>query len=173
MAGPSFQPDAQIAEIAEAYALDAIDLAARNFGIQLDWSEDSIRQVEQMLGRLHDEMAGAQPPEEAVWTFAKAFGSYVGEVLRRHHGGRWGMVNLDGESFAGLQQAGGSLCWPWGKAHKRLVKGPADNLWHYYRILVQSASSAEGRQSGLRRRLTSRTRPLTESAHAPATRIDP
>src|SRR5262245_41270518 len=137
MAEAPFQPDPQVAEIAEAYALDAVDLAARNFGVTLDWSEASVRQVEQMLGRLHDEMVSAQPPEDAVWTFAKAFGSYVGEVLRRHHGGEWGMVSMGGQSFPGLQQVGGALCWPWGKAHKRLVNGPEDNVWHYYSVLVQ------------------------------------
>src|SRR5262249_33482765 len=59
----------------------------RNFGVKLDWSDSSVQKVEQMLGRLHDDMAQSNPPEEAVWTFAKAFGSYVGEVLRKHHGG--------------------------------------------------------------------------------------
>jgi hypothetical protein len=133
----SFQPDPQIAEDAEAYALDAVDLAARNFGVALDWSEDSVRQVEQMLGRLHDELARTRPPQDAVWTFAKAFGSYVGEVVRRHHGGEWGTVSMGGQSFPGLEQAGGALCWPWGKAHNRLINGPEDNVWHYYRLLVQ------------------------------------
>jgi hypothetical protein len=87
MAEASFQSDPRVTEIAEAYALDAVDLASRNFGVILDWSENSVQQVEEMLGRLHDEMAHAQPPPDVVQTFAKAFGSYVGEVLRRHHGG--------------------------------------------------------------------------------------
>jgi hypothetical protein len=92
-----------------------------------------------MLGRLHDEMANAQPPEDAIWTFAKAFGSYVGEVLRRHRGGEWGMVSMNGQPFPGLQQKNGALCWPWSKVQKRLVNGPEDNVWHYYRVLVQDA----------------------------------
>jgi hypothetical protein len=148
MAEAPFQPDPQVAEIAEAYALDAVDLAARNFSVALDWSEASVRQVEQMLGRLHDEMASAQPPEDTVWTFAKAFGSYVGEVLRRHHGGEWGMVSMGGQLFPGLQQTGGSLCWPWGKAHKRLVNGPEDNVWHYYSVLVQRPAEPDATADG-------------------------
>ena len=84
MAEMSFQSDSQVVQIAEAYSLDAVDLAARNFGVVLDLSEESVREVEQILGRLHDEMSHAQPPEDTVWTFAKAFGSYIGEVMRRH-----------------------------------------------------------------------------------------
>ena len=48
-----FQADAQVAEIARAYSLDAVDLAARNFEVVLDSSEESIKQVEQMLDELH------------------------------------------------------------------------------------------------------------------------
>jgi hypothetical protein len=132
----AFQADPQVAEVAEASSLDAVDLAARSFGITLNWSDESVRQVEEMLGRLHDEMAQAQPPEEAIWTFAKAFGSYVGEVLRRHHGGEWGMVRMGEESFPGVQQPGGRLCWPWGRAYKRIVEGPESNMWHYYQLLI-------------------------------------
>ena len=87
MAEASFKSDPRVTEIAEAYAVDAVDLASRNFGVTLQWSEDSVCQVEEMLGRLHDKMAHAEPPPDAAQTFAKAFGSYVGEVLRRHHGG--------------------------------------------------------------------------------------
>jgi hypothetical protein len=99
----AFQTDPRIAEIAAAYSLDALDLAANNFGMSLDWSDESIRNVEEILGRLHDDVARSNPPDDAIWTFAKAFGSYVGEVLRRHHGAEWGMVRMGTESFPGLQ----------------------------------------------------------------------
>lgn len=138
----SFKADAKIAEIAAAYSLDAVDLAAANFSVKLDWSDGSVKNVEEILGRLHDEMARSKPPEDAVWTFAKAFGSYVGEVLRRHHGGEWGMVTLNGQTFPGIQQDGHRLCWPWGRAHKRIVNGPEDNIWHYYQLMIKPGGGA-------------------------------
>jgi hypothetical protein len=137
MSEASFQVDPDIAEVAEAYALDAVDIAGHNFRVALDWSEDSIRRVEQILGRLHDDIANSQPPEDTIWKFAKSFGSYIGEVLRRRHGGEWGIVSTGSQEFPGLQQAGGALCWPWGKAYNRLTKGPEDNVWHYYQVLVE------------------------------------
>ena len=103
----SFQLDSQVGKMAEAYSLDAVDLAARNFEVVLDSSEESIKQVEQMLDELHRELIRAHPPEDAIWTFAKMFGSYVGEVLLRHHGGEWGTVRMGDTSFPGLQQKGG------------------------------------------------------------------
>jgi hypothetical protein len=135
-----FQADPQIAEIADAYALDALDIAAKNFSVTLDWTDDSVRLVEQMLGRLHDEMAAARPPDDAIWTFAKAFGSYIGEVLRKSHGGEWGTVPMDGKSFPGMRLVNGALCWPWSRAQKRLVTGPEENVWHYYSALIADSS---------------------------------
>jgi hypothetical protein len=139
----SFKADPKIAEIAAAYSLDSIDLAASNFGVKLDWSDSSVKKVEEILARLHDDMARSNPPEEAVWTFAKAFGSYVGEVLRKHHGGEWGLVNLNGQEFPGIQQDGERLCWPWGRAHKRIVNGPEDNIWHYYQLLLKPSAGPQ------------------------------
>lgn len=150
MSEPTFKPDPQIVEIAEAYALDAMDLASRNIGVSLDWSEQSVRQVEQMLGRLHDELSKAHPPDETVWTFAKAFGSYIGEVIRRRYGGEWGLITLDGKSFPGLKQASGDLVWPWSKAHERLTNGSEDNIWHYYQVLTRTDDST-GAEGGRRR----------------------
>src|SRR5438105_3617047 len=109
----SFRPDPDIEEIAKAYSLDAVDIAAKNFDVQLDWSEESIRDVEQILNRLHDSLTQA-PAEETIWVFAKSFGSYLGEVFRKYHGGTWGMVKLGDNEFPGIRAAGGSLFWPWG-----------------------------------------------------------
>jgi hypothetical protein len=132
----TFQSDPQVVQIAEAYSLDAVDLASRNFGMTLDWSEESIRKVEQILGRLHDELARTRPPEDTVWTFAKAFGSYICEVMRQNHGGEWGTITSDGQSFPGLQQSNGGLIWPWSRAHKRITIGSEENVWHYYSLSI-------------------------------------
>lgn len=139
-----FQPDAKIVQIAEAYSQDAIS-TAQNFGTTLNWSESSIQQVEQMLGRLHAELEVAKPSPETIWNFAKAFGSYVGEVIRRHHGGEWGMVNMNGQSFPGLRQPSGNLIWPWGRVHKRITNGPEDNLWHYYQAVTRTEGNGGSR----------------------------
>jgi hypothetical protein len=136
MANPSFQLDPDIAEVAVAYSLDALEYAA-NLGVTLDWSDSSVEEVEMLLAQLHSEMANSQPPNDAVWKMAKVLGSYVGEVLRRHHGGEWGMVQWEDQSFPGLQISSGSLCWPWGKVRNRLVNGPEDNVWHYFKMLTQ------------------------------------
>jgi hypothetical protein len=68
--------------------------------------------------------------DEQVLQFAKLFGSYIGEVFRRNHGGRWGIVTLEGASFPGFEAAADAgRFWPWGRVQNRLRNGAQDNVW--------------------------------------------
>lgn len=140
----NFQPDSRFREIAEAYALDAVDLARDNFGIALDRSEESVALVEGILSRLHDDMEKEQPSRDQVETVAKMFGSYIGEVFRKHHGGEWGLISLGDDAIPGIK-ASRNMFWPWGRVEKRLANGPEDNVWHYYQIMVQKQTGEHGK----------------------------
>ena len=78
-----------IADVMAAYAQDAVDHAKVSYGIDLDYTPDSVKQVEMVLGRLHDAMPrgflarlfGRAPSESAVATMAKMYGGYIGEVI--------------------------------------------------------------------------------------------
>ena len=138
----NFVADEDIRDIAGAYALDAVDDALRNMGITLDWSEHSIAAVEYILDRLCKSARIETPRAERVEMVAKIFGSYIGEVFIRHHGGSWGWVSVTGESLPGIRAAsGGHLFWPWARALKRLRDGPEENVWHYYLHLTDRLSS--------------------------------
>jgi len=134
-----FEPDEKIREIAEAYALDAVDYADQVFHMKLDWTDGSIRSVESILDRLYSMKAAAHPSTEQVWQFAKMFGSYIGETYRRsrNRDARWGVVTLGGDRFVGMSPQGGSESfWPWGRVQKRLTNGNEDNVWDYYRYAL-------------------------------------
>lgn len=133
----SFTKDRQIPEIAEAYSMDAVDFARDHFKIKLDWSDGSVAHIETMLSVFHDQLANAQPSDERISGFAKMFGSYIGEVFRRNHAAAWGLVTLGGETFVGLEISGsGVRLWPWDRTRRRMLNGPDDNVWDYYRALV-------------------------------------
>jgi hypothetical protein len=134
-----FAPDDQIRQIAEAYALDAVDIAKSQFKINLDFSDQSITRVEQILDFLHNDRVKSNPTQEQIFNFAKVFGSYIGEVYRRNHGATWGTVTMGRDSFPGLQAtAKGNLFWPWGKVQNRITQGAEDNVAVYYRVLLTS-----------------------------------
>ena len=135
----SFSPDSRIQKVAEAYSLDAVDFSAKKFGIKLDWSDASIADVEKALAQMSSWYVSTnpKPTDEQVMAFAKAYGSYVGEVYRRNHGGEWGMVTLGVSRFPGLRTTSGSSFWPWGRVFNRITKGAEDNIADYYAALLR------------------------------------
>jgi hypothetical protein len=135
---PGFRADPYISEVALAYALEAVELSTSQFCLALDFTEESIASLEQALCRLHDSFARTRPQEDRIWTFAKTFGSYLGEVLRRAHGGEWGLVTADKATFPGMRCDAKDLTFsPWIRAHQRIVRGQGDDIWHYYRSLCE------------------------------------
>jgi hypothetical protein len=136
---PTFIPDANVQKVAEAYARDAVDMARTQLGISLDWSDESIANVEKALAMMHSSFitTSPRPTEEQAMSFAKGYGSYVGEVYRRHHGGEWGIIIRDGQKFPGLQTKLGIYFWPWGRALNRIMQGPENNVAEYYDALLQ------------------------------------
>jgi hypothetical protein len=132
-----FTPDDKIQKIAEGYSLDCIDFVRDHFRITLDWSDDSIKQVESVMEIMHGDLLKTKPKPEEVAQFAKMFGSYIGEVYRKNHGATWGMVELDGQRFPGMEKkVNGTLFWPQMRAQKRLTDGAEFNIWDYYRGIV-------------------------------------
>jgi hypothetical protein len=101
----SFLADPKVSKIAEAYAEDAIKFAATAFQTKLDWTDESVRLVEEILEKLRASMPIPKPPDDVIWNFAKGFGSYLGEVFRKNHGGEWGMVTQDGQTFLDEERA--------------------------------------------------------------------
>ncbi len=136
---PSFVADPNIQKIAEAYALDAVDLAKSQFGIQLDWSDASIENVERVLVKMNASYIAEtpRPTQQQVMLFAKGFGSYVGEVYRRNYGAEWGMILINGQKFPGLRTKSGTNFWPWGRVVKIITDGDEDNVFDYYRELLK------------------------------------
>jgi hypothetical protein len=133
----AFRPDTHIAEVAAAYALDAVELSTSAFHLTLDFSEDSIALLEVVLGKMHESLAARRPQEDRIWTFAKTFGSYLGEVFRRAHGGEWGMVTAGRETFPGLRcEPRGLTFSPWMRAHLRILRGPEESVREFYRSLL-------------------------------------
>lgn len=135
----SFTADPKIQTIAEAYAQNAVDFARKQFGIQLDWTDASIANVETALAKMHQSYISTtpRPTEKQVMSFAYAFGSYIGEVYRRNHGGEWGIVDLEGQKYPGIKSKSGTNFWPWGRALNRIIQGPENNVADYYKMLLE------------------------------------
>jgi hypothetical protein len=68
---------------------EAVSMAKQSYGITLDYSPASIRDVESILGKLHDDYQKHRTAD-GQRGLALAYGAYIGEVIRRETGeGRW------------------------------------------------------------------------------------
>ena len=131
----TFESDPKVQQVAEAYSVNMVEMAKTHFGVELDWSDESIRHIERIAEQTYTDFKTSNPPPERLEAAYMMLGSYVGEVFRRNHGAEWGWVTLERERFVGMQ-GNPQLFWPWGKAKKRILQGAEENLWFYYQTLV-------------------------------------
>lgn len=129
-----------INDMMTAYAEDAVDFASRNFGVSLDYTPESIQQVEAMAERLRnawpkgfiEKIFSKGPTDDDVQVVCKMLGGYIGEVYRRSKGGEWA-INEEYRAIGVI--LGKTWMFPPAKVHKRLTNGAEDNLWSYFKVM--------------------------------------
>jgi hypothetical protein len=128
------QTHESVAAMAAAYAAQAVT-TAREFGVDLDYSEDSLRELESVLSRLERRPSGG-PTQDELDEACKMWGSYLGEVVRRRFGGAWSIETYPGKRFATLTlSVGASKLFPSMKVHRRLTQGEGDSVWAFYKMV--------------------------------------
>jgi hypothetical protein len=121
--------------MASFYAERAVALA-REFRAQLDYSENSVMEVETILAALSQDLPVSKPSDDDVSEICKVWGSYLGEVVRRRFGGKWSIETYPGKQFATLTlNTNGNKLFPSIKVHRRLTEGEGDNVWNFYRMV--------------------------------------
>jgi hypothetical protein len=89
----TFTSSATIAADAQSESEQLVAIASERYGIQLDYSELSIVQLQALAETVRGTMQpwrkfGEWSNEREEW--ARKLGAYYGEVLVRHRGGIWG-----------------------------------------------------------------------------------
>jgi len=132
-----------VSAMAGAYAEQAVRIA-REFNATLDYSENSLMELEAILAQLALDLPNGAPTEELT-EMCKMWGSYFGEVVRRRFGGDWSIDTYPGKQFATLTLTiSGNKIFPSMKVHRRLTAGDADNLWTFYKMVKARLETAPG-----------------------------
>ena len=137
----SMTPDAKLAGTIVAQSQLAIQTAKLTFDESLDFSSDSLDQVERIMSKLHKQATepGADKlTEQQISELSTVWGIYVGEVIRRYYGGQWALVG--GVPDLAL---GGKNASPIDKVRKRINGGPMDNLKYYFTSIMKVLSSQQ------------------------------
>jgi len=140
---------ADVNDMMAAYAEDAVDYA-KQLKKSLDYSEESIRQVEDICTMLYSaipksffgKLIKKSPSEETIIQMSKMLGGYIGEVMKKHYGGNWDIEDLMNQSNTILINIGELKTFPVGKVYKRLKNGEEDNVYHYYQVMTKELSKS-------------------------------
>ena len=128
----------------QAFAEQAVRLG-REFKVNLDYSENSLQEVEHLLGRLRDDMSKSDANK--IDEMAKIWGGYLGEVVRRRFGGEWSIEKYPAGDFLIVTlNVNGARLFPSMKVHKRLTQGSGEDIWNFYqsvRAKLQAQSGAK------------------------------
>lgn len=124
----------EIAERAVAYAAQS--------DIQLDFSAENFKRVDDILGSYHEHLSEYQGEDGAktLWNIAVHFGIYLGETLLRlqlaSQGYQWHIV--DGLPI--LEKDDRNQMSPITKAHKRILNGSEDSVTSFCEVALLIAS---------------------------------
>lgn len=141
-----FEADLKVGQVAEAFANDFVELGRSRYGAQLDFTVDSIAEVD----RIAADLVATKPRipilrrgfAEKMDRFSKMLGFYVAETLRRSWGAEHGWVWANGQRFYGARLDDGTLCWPVGRAQQRLAGDASSDFRSYLAGLRTGGPSA-------------------------------
>ncbi|MCP2256443.1 hypothetical protein LX15_000126 [Streptoalloteichus tenebrarius] len=97
-------------------AEDCVELVDAQFGRHLDWSVDSLDELDEVCAEL---LAQGPLDDQRLERWRELVGSYTGEVLIRAYGGRWGAHEQAPGALAVLVE--GTAAFPFGVAGKILT----------------------------------------------------
>ncbi len=135
----SFEIDKSAQHAATRHARDLVVFAQSELNLKLDWSDASVRHVEELAGSLHADFRRQRASAADIAPLVTMIGSYLGEVLRRNHGAQWGWVSVNGHRVLGLKaEQTGALFTPIETAKRRVHHGASSNLWRTYQVKAGS-----------------------------------
>jgi hypothetical protein len=147
----------EIATLMKQLADDTVAWVRDSHQANLDYSEESIEIIERLLDELHAELPRTESGEllfddssrDTIDAICNMFGGYLGETIKRHHGGEWTMNDVVAEQPMVCLQIGTVSVFPTAKVYKRLSDGAGDSISFYYAALkshIQQVNAENGDQ---------------------------
>lgn len=147
----------EIKEAINSFCDKAVNYA-KGFSKKLDFSEGSIKDVEEILDYYCKDLKGnplknfirkiknEELTDKQVWSLATIWGTYIGEVICRNSSGkcRWVYEDEFGDGkFLHIKVDNNNRAYPIDKAYKRLKNGSEDNVVSFYDIFTKMVLTGE------------------------------
>jgi hypothetical protein len=120
-------------------SIKAVERARSGYGVNLDYSSDSVKEVEKLLGTKY-ELQKTQPMSDGeIADVAHLWGAYIGEVIKRIHRAHWvrdsTVAGKDALPVVYEDKSGESYPCAW--VYHRLKNGEEDNVWFKFYYFTQ------------------------------------
>ncbi len=130
----------ELSTLMQQSAADAVGYAAEQHQLTLDYSLDSLHQVDQLLSRLHQDQQSKPHSSELLFTLCNIIGAYIGEVFIRHVGGQW-QNNTADESAPYIAVGFGDKEFPFASVcYHKIVNHDSISLQDYLRQARENAT---------------------------------
>jgi hypothetical protein len=125
-------PFPDLGAMMEGYAKAAADVAKGEYQRALDFSDDSVNALDEILVLL------SESPDIDLDFESRLWGSYLGEVLRIRYVGAWEMTQYPGGEVAvPAVDVRGSRLFPIMKVYRRLTIGDEEDLRSFYHMVTE------------------------------------
>lgn len=142
---PPQKPPKTTQDSIDFLSAEGVKDADRESHVHLDYTVESIKKVEGILGDLHG-LYAKDHSSVAVEALSLAYGAYVGEVIRKTEPNvRWE------KSDSATGEKSPTLIWgewrsyPMAWCYRRIVNGDEDNIWMKYQGLKERASQKDSK----------------------------
>jgi hypothetical protein len=138
---PTLKSSDVIAEM-RSRAASAVADARDTFSADLDYSSDSIEEVERILDKIHQQHLKNPIGKSELNRLGLKWGGYVGEVIKRVKKAEWQLDSKVGGPASlpiVYEKSGESFPVSW--CLKRIVNGDEDNVWSKFNVLVLNRDS--------------------------------
>jgi len=127
MASNPINVNAQMQKLAD----NAVAAAKEKFGVSLDFSENSLQQLDSLLQQAHEgykkASGGGNPANISIENTVRVWGSYFGEVIRRSLGGDW---IVDQKNV--FLQTGSRRLDPFGQVRLQMADDPQNDIQSFF-----------------------------------------
>lgn len=121
----------------DGYARAAVELGGEGFQKELDFTADTIDNLDEIL------VLVSESPDLDLDFEVRLWGSYLGEVLRRRYNGSWQMTPYPGGAIAVPSvEVRGSHLFPLVKVYRRLTMGEEEDLGSFVAMVTERLGSA-------------------------------
>ncbi len=130
-----------IDELFVGHGREAVEHAKQEFAVVLDGSEESLKALDQLVGKIHDKHITNALDEVTIGRESRMWGAYLGNVIKARFGGTWERdSDVNGPASFPLK-IGSSQVFPCNWVYKRIVNGSADDLTIKHRVMTMSLTN--------------------------------